>query len=171
MQAIREESEQSISHTRSRREASRSAMSQGRQETEDYDFLIHGPSHDAEPSTGHRHPPFPDIQSSHGTFSMSSVEGDQNNLDSSRHVTNTNSGNTTTSVTTNSNNDSSVRVRRRAYLLPPLHFFNADLRFRTRRSSEERSLSYQLVFNHYKSCSRIYRLGRQPHFKFASFRA
>jgi hypothetical protein len=118
---IRERNEQPTSDTRSR-EASEDAINQGRQETEDYDFFIRGPSHDAKPLTGHRYLSFPDIHLN-STSSVSSVLGDRNALDSSHHVTNTNSGNTTTSVTTNSNNDSSVRVRRRAYLLTPLRFF------------------------------------------------
>jgi hypothetical protein len=61
------------------------------------------------------HPSFPHIQSSHGTLTTTSVGGDHNVVDSSRHETNTNSGNTTTAVTTDSNNDLSVRVRGRAY--------------------------------------------------------
>jgi hypothetical protein len=68
----------------------------------------------------HLPPSFPHIQSSHGTFTMTSVGGDDNVVDSSRHDTNTNSGNTTKTVTKNSNNDSSVRVRGRAYR-PSLH--------------------------------------------------
>jgi hypothetical protein len=81
------------------------------------------PSRDAIPAPTaspprHLRPSFPHIQSSHGTFAMTSVGGDHNVVDSSRHVVNTNSGNTTTTVTTDSNNDSSVRVRGRTSVSP-----------------------------------------------------
>lgn len=64
----------------------------------------------ASSSPRHPLPPFPDIQLSRGTFTMSSVGGDHITVDSSHHVSNSNSGNTTTTITKNSNNDSSVRV-------------------------------------------------------------
>jgi hypothetical protein len=59
-------------------------------------------------------PQFPDIQSSQDTFMMTSFGGNQNTVDTSHHIMNTNSGNTTTTVTMNSNNNSSARVRGRS---------------------------------------------------------
>lgn len=58
-------------------------------------------------------PSAPHIQASHGKFNITSVGRDQTHIDSSNHVTNTNSGNTTTTITKDSNNDSSVRIRGR----------------------------------------------------------
>lgn len=51
---------------------------------------------------------FPSIQSSHGTFDFTSVGRDQSDVDSSHHITNTNTGNSTTTTTTNSGNELSV---------------------------------------------------------------
>jgi hypothetical protein len=63
------------------------------------------------PNSGQQqHRMFPAIQSSSGQFNTTHVGHDQNSVDSSYHVTNSNSGNTTTTITANSNNDSSIRV-------------------------------------------------------------
>jgi hypothetical protein len=94
--------------------------------TDEYS-LSRTPSHDTipvPPATSlprHLRPAFPHVQSSRNPFAITSIGGDHNVVDSSRHVTSTNSGNTTTTTTTNSNNDSSVRIRGRAYAIP---FFN-----------------------------------------------
>jgi hypothetical protein len=53
---------------------------------------------------------FPSIQLTNGDIAFTSVGGDLNNIDSSQHIVNTNSGNTTTTITQNSNNDSSIRT-------------------------------------------------------------
>jgi hypothetical protein len=58
-------------------------------------------------------PAFPVINSPHGSFTITSVGGDQKTTDNSQHITNSNSGNTTTISTINSHNDSSVRISRR----------------------------------------------------------
>jgi hypothetical protein len=52
----------------------------------------------------------PQIESSHGTFEFTSVERDQTRVDSSQHITNSNSNNTTTTKTENSVNYRSVRL-------------------------------------------------------------
>ena|ERR1700733_13274822 len=52
----------------------------------------------------------PHIESSHGTFEFTSVEGNQNHVDSSQHISNSNSNNTTTMKTDNSGNDRSIRL-------------------------------------------------------------
>lgn len=55
-------------------------------------------------------PGFPNIQSSHGNFSVTTIDGNQVITDASHHATNTNSGNTTTTTITGSDNDSSVKI-------------------------------------------------------------
>jgi hypothetical protein len=53
---------------------------------------------------------FPHITSSDGTFDITTIGKDQNCIDSSHHVTSTNSGNNITTVMTNTGNDLSVRL-------------------------------------------------------------
>lgn len=55
-------------------------------------------------------PSFPNVHSSYGTSNFSAVGGDHSTVDSSTHISNTNSGNTSTTITKNSNNDTSIRV-------------------------------------------------------------
>ncbi|KAF9464049.1 hypothetical protein BDZ94DRAFT_1356243 [Collybia nuda] len=55
-------------------------------------------------------PPFPNIHSSHGSISITTVDGNQVTTDASHHITNTNSGNTTNTTITGSDNNSSVRT-------------------------------------------------------------
>jgi hypothetical protein len=64
----------------------------------------HGPSDaksvaQSEALLSARSPPqFSDIQSFQGTFTMASFGGNQNAVNISHHITNTNSGNTTTTI-------------------------------------------------------------------------
>jgi hypothetical protein len=61
------------------------------------------------PSLFGQPPMFPHIQSPHGRFTMTYIDGDHTTTDSSHHITTTNSGNTTVTTTTNSNNNSPIR--------------------------------------------------------------
>ena len=62
------------------------------------------------PQQQHCQKMFPTIQSSSGKFNFTHIGGNQNTVDSSYHITNSNMGNTTTTITTNSNNNSSIRA-------------------------------------------------------------
>lgn len=66
----------------------------------------------------------PHIDSSHGTFEFTSVEKDQTHVDSSQHITNSNSNNTATTITDNSSNDRSVRLFSGKQRKWPLSFLN-----------------------------------------------
>lgn len=67
--------------------------------------------HPREHSSGfHDHFLSPHIHSAQGRIKFTSVAGDVNHIDSSQHITSTNSGNTTNTIITNSNNDFSARV-------------------------------------------------------------
>jgi hypothetical protein len=70
---------------------------------------------------------FPSLQSSGGHFRVTSVGGNQNSVNSSWHVANTNSGNTTTTITVGSNNDSSVQIFGRTYCFTSSRLFNLKL--------------------------------------------